>query len=216
VLRWTRPPARPYGLRKDSDAFIDFAKQPKVGCIITIGSIRDFSAPPHGDSSLVIKDGVRLTFVTSGATRNQANIGDTLVETLENLASMLNASPTAVINRLRYSTCERTSGIHRLLVSKINNTDTASILITTNVVGAKVSLVSERAAYVARFAQLRLYPTVIRTYTWVPPQQNLTLTAGTPALSPGRTRVPAVAEVALTTTAPTSDPVGQWCPMRHG
>lgn len=67
-----------------------------------------FSAQPANGNTITV-NGVTFTFVTSGATGNQANIGANLNATINNMVSVLNASANGSVNVARYANSGGTS-----------------------------------------------------------------------------------------------------------
>ncbi len=78
---------------------IAFSAQPEVGSTITLGAPRNVTV---GGVTTTVPP-VVVTFVASGATGNQVNIGANLAATMTNLATMLNASEDLTLNKATYT-----------------------------------------------------------------------------------------------------------------
>lgn len=78
-----------------------FGQPTTAAAIAATGSIT-FSAQPAPNSTITL-GGVAWTFVASGATGNQTNIGANLAATLTAVAAALNASANATIDDVTYS-----------------------------------------------------------------------------------------------------------------
>jgi hypothetical protein len=78
-----------------------FGQPVTAAAVAATGSIT-FSAQPTVNSTVTI-NGIVFTFVASGATGTQSNIGGTLTLTLSNLATVLNASVNGSVTPVTYS-----------------------------------------------------------------------------------------------------------------
>lgn len=85
-----------------------------------------FSVNPTASQTIVL-NGVTWTFVTSGATGNQTNIGGTLAITLSSLATNLNASSNVNLTPANYSATATQLDIIYQTVGAIGNTYTLAI-----------------------------------------------------------------------------------------
>ena len=88
-------------------------------------------------SSQLTLGGTAITFVTSGATSGQCNIGATLGGTLQNLALVLNASADSNISKCNYSSSAFTNTL--TIVSKTSGTANNSFTLATTVTNATKS-----------------------------------------------------------------------------
>jgi hypothetical protein len=93
-----------------------------------------FTANPGSGTTLVL-NGTTVSFVTSGATGNQVNIGVTLAATLASLAIFLNASNDANISQSTYSV----AGDVLTIIDKTTGTAANSFTLSTTVAGCTLS-----------------------------------------------------------------------------
>jgi hypothetical protein len=93
-----------------------------------------FTANPVAASTVTL-NGSAITFVASGATGNQVNIGANLAATLQNLSGFINPSLDAQISKFHSSA----SATVLSLSSEVIGTAGNALTIATNVVGATAS-----------------------------------------------------------------------------
>ena len=105
------------------------------GAVSATGSIV-FTANPLANATVTL-NGSAVTFVASGATGNQVNIGATLAATLQSLSLFLNASSDTQISKCNYSTTVATTTLG--VSFKTAGTTGNSFTLATNVSGATVS-----------------------------------------------------------------------------
>ena len=106
-----------------------------TGAVNASGSIQ-FTANPTASQTVTL-GGTAITFVASGATGPQCNIGASLGGTLQNLALVLNASADANVSKCNYSSSAFTNTLS--IVSKTSGTTNNSFTLATSVTGATVS-----------------------------------------------------------------------------
>ena len=106
-----------------------------TGNVNASGSIL-FTQNPVANTTVTLGSTV-VTFVTSGATGNQVNIGATLQATLQNLALFLNGSTDVNLSAARYSTSLATTTLN--ITYKTAGTLGNTFTVATNVSGATVS-----------------------------------------------------------------------------
>ena len=106
-----------------------------TGAVNASGSIQ-FTVNPTASQTVTL-GGTAITFVSSGATGPQCNIGASLGGTLQNLALVLNASADANVSKCNYSSSAFTNTLS--IVSKTSGVTNNSFTLATTVTGASVS-----------------------------------------------------------------------------
>lgn len=135
------------GVRVSDGTDTSASAQVQAGAASAIGSIT-FSANPTATSTLVF-NGTTITFVASGATALQVNIGANLFATLANLLTLLQASADTQLVKFQYSVAGATLNLVATTPGTAGNSLTLAQSGTTNATlsGATLSGGSATGSY---------------------------------------------------------------------